>query len=117
MREIKRQRALKRFSLAARLGDVDDPRRAPALPIRVGVVAGEPIRLEGLTSVFEREPEFGQSPLLPVIGTLDELLADLELEYLVIDLNASATRPEDDSRDSQAAPGLRLDRDRSGRQR
>ena len=48
----------------------------PAESIRVGVVAGEPIRLEGLTSVFEREPEFGQSPLEPVIGTLEELLAE-----------------------------------------
>lgn len=57
--------------------------------IRVGVVAGEPIRLEGLTSVFEREPEFGQSPLLPVIGSLEELLASLDLEYMVFDLNSS----------------------------
>lgn len=58
-------------------------------PIRVGVLAGEPIRLEGLTSVFEREPEFGQSPLLPVVGGLDELLGDAELEYLMVDLNSS----------------------------
>ncbi len=57
-------------------------------PIRVGVLAGEPIRLEGLTSVFERPPEFGQSILQPIIGELDVLLADKELEYLVIDLNS-----------------------------
>lgn len=56
--------------------------------IRVGVVEGEPIRLEGLTSVFEREPEFGQSPLLPVIGPHEGLLADEELEYLIVDLNS-----------------------------
>ena len=47
--------------------------------IRVGVVAGEPIRLEGLTSVFEREPEFGQSTLVPVVGDLEELLASDDL--------------------------------------
>jgi DNA-binding NarL/FixJ family response regulator len=79
-----------------------------ALPIRVGVVAGEPIRLEGLTSVFEREPEFGQSPLLPVIGTLDELMASLELEYLVIDLNASARGLQTIREIRRQRPALRL---------
>jgi DNA-binding NarL/FixJ family response regulator len=57
-------------------------------PIRVGVLAGEPIRLEGLTSIFEREPEVGQSKLLPVIGSLDELLGMDDLEYMVVDLNS-----------------------------
>ncbi|MGB6192573.1 MAG: response regulator transcription factor [Terracidiphilus sp.] len=56
--------------------------------IRVGVVAGEPIRLEGLASIFEREPEFGQSILTPVIGEVELLLADRDLEYMVIDLNS-----------------------------
>ena len=79
-----------------------------ALPIRVGVVAGEPIRLEGLTSVFEREPEFGQSPLLPVIGTLDELMAKLDLEYLVIDLNASARGLQSIPEIRRQRPALRL---------
>lgn len=69
-------------------------REAPMVPvnqadaIRVGVVAGEPIRLEGLASIFEREPEFGQSILTPVIGEVDLLLADRDLEYMVIDLNS-----------------------------
>jgi len=57
--------------------------------IRVGVLAGEPIRLEGLTTVFERPPEFGQSMLTPVIGELNVLVGDESLEYLVIDLNSS----------------------------
>ncbi|HZB88380.1 MAG TPA: response regulator transcription factor [Terracidiphilus sp.] len=60
-----------------------------ANPIRVGVPAGEPIRLEGLTSVFERKAEFGQAQLLPVVGELHQLLADKELDYLVVDLNSS----------------------------
>ena len=76
--------------------------------IRVGVVAGEPIRLEGLNSVFEREPEFGQSALLPVIGTLEELLADEELEYLVVDLNSSARGIETLKEIRRQRPGLRL---------
>lgn len=76
--------------------------------IRVGVVAGEPIRLEGLTSVFEREPEFGQSPLLPVIGSLDELMADQELEYLIIDLNSGSRGLETVKEIRRKRPSLRL---------
>src|SRR5579863_7402841 len=76
--------------------------------IYVGVVAGEPIRLEGLTSVFEREPEFGQSQLLPVIGTLEELLADEELEYLIIDLNSSVRGIEMLKEIRRQRPSLRL---------
>lgn len=56
--------------------------------IRVGVLTGEPIRLEGLTTVFDRQPEFGQSELTPVIGELKALIADETLDYLVIDLNS-----------------------------
>ena len=77
-------------------------------PIRVGVVEGEPIRLEGLTSVFEREPEFGQSPLLPVIGTLEELLANLELDYMVFDLNSSPKGLETIKEIRRRRPALRL---------
>jgi DNA-binding NarL/FixJ family response regulator len=76
--------------------------------IRVGVVAGEPIRLEGLASVFEREPEFGQSPLQPVIGTLEELLANLELEYMVFDLNSSPKGLEAIKEIRRRRPNLRL---------
>jgi DNA-binding NarL/FixJ family response regulator len=66
------------------------PSTSDSNPIRVGVLAGEPIRLEGLTTIFERPPEFGQSILEPVIGQLDVLLADDGLEYLVIDLNSGS---------------------------
>lgn len=59
-------------------------------PIRVGVVASEPIRLEGLASVFDRQFEPGRIALVPIVGKLDELLAMLDLEYLVIDLNSSS---------------------------
>ncbi|HEY6489608.1 MAG: response regulator transcription factor [Terracidiphilus sp.] len=78
------------------------------IAIRVGVVAGEPIRLEGLTSVFEREPEFGQSALIPVIGTLDELMAKQDLEYLMIDLNASARGLQTIREIRRQRPALRL---------
>jgi len=77
-------------------------------PIRVGVLAGEPIRLEGLASVFERAPEFGQSPLLPVVGELEELLADTALEFLMMDLNSSAGGPKVIGEIRRLRPSLRL---------
>jgi DNA-binding NarL/FixJ family response regulator len=58
--------------------------------IQVGVLTGEPIRLEGLATVFERKPEFGQSDLSPIVGTIEELLGNKALDYMVIDLNASS---------------------------
>jgi DNA-binding NarL/FixJ family response regulator len=57
--------------------------------IRIGVVAVEPIRLAGLTSIFDLPAEQGQPQLLPVVGTLPDLLADQSLGYLVFDLHAS----------------------------
>jgi DNA-binding NarL/FixJ family response regulator len=57
--------------------------------IRIGVVAVEPIRLAGLTSIFDLHAEQGQPQLLPVVGAMHELLADPTLEYLVFDLHAT----------------------------
>jgi DNA-binding NarL/FixJ family response regulator len=59
-------------------------------PIRVGLLAGEPIRLAGLASIFEDRPGNGFAHLLPVVGSLEELLADSTLVYLVLDLNSSS---------------------------
>ena len=59
-------------------------------PIRIGVLAGEPIRLAGLSTVFEEAPEPGKPQLVPVVGALQDLLADAELLYLVVDFNSSA---------------------------
>lgn len=58
--------------------------------IQVGLVADEPIRLEGLVSIFELEPEEGHDRLVPVTGTFEELLAHTSLHYLVLDLNSSS---------------------------
>jgi DNA-binding NarL/FixJ family response regulator len=63
-------------------------------PIRIGVVADEPIRVAGLASVFDQPAEGGHQQLVPVVGTLTELLADPELEYLVVDLQASSGKVE-----------------------
>lgn len=76
--------------------------------IRVGLVAGEPIRLEGLFSVFEKSAEPGQAKLVPVIGTMEELLADVGIEYLVVDLNSSFGKPEALKATRRMRPNLRL---------
>ncbi|HEY2856870.1 MAG TPA: response regulator transcription factor [Terracidiphilus sp.] len=78
-----------------------------AHPIRIGVLKGEPIRLEGLTMIFEEAPPPDQPQLIPVIGTLEELLANQEVEYLVIDLNSSAGGFDTLELVKRARPGLR----------
>ncbi|HEY3706908.1 MAG TPA: response regulator transcription factor [Terracidiphilus sp.] len=64
-------------------------KRSPE-PIRIGVLAGEPIRLEGLNMIFEQAPPLDQPQLIPVFGTLEQLLSDPAVEYLVVDLNSSS---------------------------
>jgi DNA-binding NarL/FixJ family response regulator len=61
-----------------------------AEPIRVGLLTAEPLRLEGLASIFERNPGEGCAQLIPVAGKMDELLSDSTLEYMVVDLNSSS---------------------------
>ena len=58
--------------------------------IRVGVLTDEPLRLEGLTSIFEHSPGEGCAHLIPVSGKMDELLSDSTMEYMVVDLNSSS---------------------------
>jgi DNA-binding NarL/FixJ family response regulator len=59
-------------------------------PIRIGLVADEPIRLAGLITIFDLPAEQGQAQLIPVTGSIAELLGSASLEYLVIDLHASS---------------------------
>src|SRR5271169_5274096 len=77
------------------------------LPIRIGVPAGEPIRLEGLTMIFEEEPAAGLPQLVPVVGPLQQLLADPEVEFLVVDLNSSGGGFETLETVRRARPGMR----------
>lgn len=58
-------------------------------PIRIGLIADEPIRVAGLASIFEQPAEQGARQLLPVIAGASELLSMRDLEYIVIDLHAS----------------------------
>jgi DNA-binding NarL/FixJ family response regulator len=58
-------------------------------PVRIGIVAGEPIRVEGLRSIFDQAATTGRPPLVPIVGGLTELLANNQVDYLVVDLNSS----------------------------
>ena len=61
-------------------------------PIRIGVVANEPMRLEGLTSIFENHAKPGETPLLPIVGTLEEHLDNESIEYVLIDWSSSTKK-------------------------
>jgi DNA-binding NarL/FixJ family response regulator len=77
-------------------------------PIRVGVLTDEPLRLEGIASIFEQGPEEGYAPLTPVIGSIEELLADSTLEFLVLDLHSPAAGMETLQVIRRRRPGMRL---------
>ena len=59
------------------------------LSIKVGLVCDEPLRLEGLISIFDQPAQNGKAQLVPVPGTLAAMLNCPQLEYLVVDLHAT----------------------------
>lgn len=59
-------------------------------PIRIGLVADEPIRMAGLASIFDLPAAPGMPQLIPIIGTTTQLLSAVAPEYIVIDLHASS---------------------------
>jgi DNA-binding NarL/FixJ family response regulator len=76
--------------------------------IRIGVVADEPIRTAGLASIFDQPAQQGQPQLLPIVAKMDELLADCNLEYLVIDLHAASGGLETLESIRRIRPNIRL---------
>ena len=58
--------------------------------IHIGLVADEPIRVAGLTSIFELPAQEGEPRLAPVAGSVNELLAGSTPDYIVIDLHATS---------------------------
>jgi DNA-binding NarL/FixJ family response regulator len=58
-------------------------------PQEIGLVSDQPLRVEGLISIFELPAADGNPPLQPVTGSLQEVLSRPALEYLVLDLEAS----------------------------
>lgn len=89
------------------LRELQLPQRENPQAIRIGVLAGEPIRLEGLTMVFAEEPQPGRPKLTPTVGTLQELVANPAVDYLVIDLNSTAGSFEVLDEVRRARPGLK----------
>ncbi|MFP5204012.1 MAG: LuxR C-terminal-related transcriptional regulator [Acidobacteriota bacterium] len=58
-------------------------------PIRIGIVSDEPIRVAGIASAFEQPALAGKPQLVPVAGTVAELVSGDPLEYVVIDLHSA----------------------------
>jgi DNA-binding NarL/FixJ family response regulator len=77
-------------------------------PILIGLVSDQPIRLEGLISVFDQRALAGCAQLLPVTGSLKELLDRTELGYLVVDMEASPSGLAILDSIRRARPTLRL---------
>ena len=77
-------------------------------PIHIGLVSDEPIRLEGLASIFEQPTRQDKPPLLPLAGSIEELLARPGLEYLVVDLHSSSGGLEILEAIRRARPALKL---------
>jgi DNA-binding NarL/FixJ family response regulator len=59
------------------------------LPIRIGILAAEPIRVAGVASIFDQPAHSGQARLIPVVGSLQELTGASDIEYVVVDLHSS----------------------------
>jgi DNA-binding NarL/FixJ family response regulator len=77
-------------------------------PIRIGVASEEPIRLTGLTSIFDQPAREGRPPLIPLAAKLEDLLEDRSLGYLVVDLQSSSSSLEALETIRRSRPDLRM---------
>jgi len=59
-------------------------------PAEIGLVSDQPIRLEGLMSIFDQPASEGVPAMRPIAGTLEEMLKRHTLEYLVLDTETSS---------------------------
>lgn len=78
------------------------------LPIRIGILAVEPIRVAGLASIFDQPAQPGQAQLVPVVGSLEELTGASDIEYVVVDLHSSEGSLETLETVRLARPDVRL---------
>lgn len=77
-------------------------------PVPIGLFSDEPIRLEGLTCIFEQPASDGGAQLVPMVGTFEQLLSRHSLEYLVLDLQASSVNMQTLATVRRARPSLKL---------
>jgi DNA-binding NarL/FixJ family response regulator len=76
--------------------------------IRIGLITDEPIRLEGLVSIFDQPAKMGKDKLVPVTGSMGFLLSDANVEYLVVDLISSSITLQTLNVIRRARPATRL---------
>lgn len=76
--------------------------------IRIGILADEPIRVAGLVSIFDLPAQAGQAQMIPVIGSLRQLLASPEISYVVVDLHSLVDGMATLEAVRSARPDLRL---------
>ncbi len=77
-------------------------------PIRIGILAVEPIRVAGLASIFDLPEQPDQAQLVPVVGSLQELIHSADIEYIVVDLHSPHGSLETLEALRSARPGVRL---------
>jgi DNA-binding NarL/FixJ family response regulator len=77
-------------------------------PIRIGILAAEPIRVAGLASIFDLPAQPDQAQLVPVIGNLPDLLDLSSIKYVVVDLHSSPGNLETLQTVRRTRPDVRL---------
>ena len=77
-------------------------------PIRIGILAVEPIRMAGLVSIFDLPAQPAQAQLVPVIGSLVDLLGSSDIDYVVVDLHSSQSSIETLESVRSSHPEVRL---------
>jgi DNA-binding NarL/FixJ family response regulator len=68
----------------------------------------EPIRLAGLVSIFDQSAEKRHAKLIPITGSMEFLLSEANLEYLVVDLISSSICLQTLNAIRRARPAIRL---------
>jgi DNA-binding NarL/FixJ family response regulator len=76
--------------------------------IQIGLFSDEPIRLEGLTTIFDQPSSPGGAQLVPLVGTLEQLLERHSVEYLVLDLQCSSINMETLATVRRTRPSIKL---------
>jgi DNA-binding NarL/FixJ family response regulator len=76
--------------------------------LRIGFFTNEPIRVEGLAAVSSLPVEAGHPAMVAVTGSPEELLTDLNLKYMVVDLNSSCCTVKTPETLHRLRPDLRL---------
>jgi DNA-binding NarL/FixJ family response regulator len=68
----------------------------------------EPIRLAGLAGIFDQPARQNHAELLPVTGSISELLSNQSLKYLVVDLHSSSSGLKTLDTIRRARPDIKL---------